>query len=102
MSERWQPGERITLRYVGHSHTRTAGLPGLLQGWPYVVVEDSADWLALWMPVGARMQLRDLADRARPVRDLVHGEHPTLEFRRGEKLRLMRPGWLVASSSGGT
>lgn len=90
-NSRWQPGERITLRYVGHSHTREAGKPGLLQGWPYVVVEDSEDWLALWMPVGTRMRLVDLGDRGRAVPDMVHGEHPTLEFRRGEVLRLMRP-----------
>jgi Protein of unknown function (DUF402) len=90
MTERWQPGERITLRYVGHSHLGEAGKPGLLQGWPYVVVEDSEDWLALWMPAGTRMKRLDLADRARPVADLVHGEHPT-EFRRGEQLRLMHP-----------
>jgi hypothetical protein len=57
-----------------------------------VVVEDSADWLALWMPVGTRMRFLDLADRTRPVPDQVHGEHPTLEFRRGEVLRLMQPG----------
>lgn len=37
------------------------------------------------------MRLVDLADRARPVPDQIHGEHPTLEFRRGEVLRLMRP-----------
>ena len=87
---RFRPGERITVRYVGHSHGREAGKPGLLQGWPYVVVEDSVEWLALWMPVGTRMKLIDLADHARPVADLVHGVHPT-EFRRGEQLRLMRP-----------
>lgn len=91
MAERFTPGERITLRYVGHSHTRQAGKPGLLQGWPYVVVQDSDDWLALWMPVGTRMRFIDLADRARAVPDQLHGEHPTLEFRRGEVLRLMRP-----------
>ena len=90
-TQRWQPGERITLRYVGLSHPREAGRPGLLQGWPYVVVEDSAEWLALWMPVGTHMRLVDLADRGHAIPDMIQGEHPYLEFRRGEALRLMRP-----------
>lgn len=103
MPDRWQPGERVTLRYVGHSHGSEAGKPGLLQGWPYLVVEDSHDWLALWMPVGTRMKRLDLADRTRPVTDLIHGQHPT-PFRRGEQLRLMRPDthssiWLHWNSS---
>jgi hypothetical protein len=80
------------VRYVGHSDSRVRDKPGLLQGWPYVVVEDSDDLLALYMPVGTRMRLSDMADRARLLPDLVHGEHPHDEFRRGEVLRLMRPG----------
>lgn len=92
MPDRWRPGDVITLRYVGHSDFHVRGRPGLLQGWPYVVVEDSEDLLALWMPVGTRMKRIDLADRSRPVADLVHGEHPYDAFRRGEVLRLMPVG----------
>jgi hypothetical protein len=44
------------------------------------------------MPVGTRLKFVDLADRGRTVLDQVHGEHPYLEFRRGEVLRLMREG----------
>lgn len=96
MPDRWQPGERITLRYVGHADLKSdvPRTPGNLTGWPYIVVEDSDDWLALWMPVGTRVKCLDLKDRARPVPDQIHGEHPTLPFRRGEVLRLMRPGQL--------
>ena len=64
----------------------------MLQGWPYVVVEDTPSLLALWMPVGARMKRVDLADRNNPLEDLIHGEHPLDEFRRGDCLRLMLPG----------
>ena len=88
----WSPGERVTLRYVGHSRRDAPDTPGLLQGWPYRVVQDEPDLLALWMPVGTRMKLVDLADRGRAVADLVHGEHPHDAFRRGEVLRLMQPG----------
>ena len=88
----WEQGDRITLRYVGHSHRIVPGRPGVLQGWPYIVVEDTPELLALWMPVGTRMKRVDLADCSRPLADLIHGEHPTDEFRRGECLRLMFPG----------
>jgi hypothetical protein len=89
---RWQRGDQITMRYVGHFHRHVRGRPGVLQGWPYVVVEDTPDMLALWMPVGTRMKRVDMADRNSPVKDLIHGEHPVDEFRRGECLRLMLPG----------
>ena len=89
---RWQRGDRITMRYVGHSHRHVPGRSGVLQGWPYVVVEDTPDLLALWMPVGTRMKRVDLADRANLLGDLIHGEHPSDEFRRGDCLRLMLPG----------
>jgi hypothetical protein len=88
----WNPGDHITLRYVGHHDGRTRDRPGVLQGWPYIVAHDTPDLLALWMPVGTRMRMVDMADRSRVVRDLVHGEHPHEEFRRGEVLRLMQPG----------
>ena len=89
---RWQRGDRITVRYVGHAHRYVPARPGVLQGWPYVVVEDTPSLLALWMPVGAWMERVDLADRNSPLKDLIHGEHPLDEFRRGDCLRLMLPG----------
>ena len=88
----WQRGDQITMRYVGHSHRYVPGKPGVLQGWPYVVVEDTPSLLALWIPIGARMKRVDLADRNNPLKDLIHGEHPADEFRRGDCLRLMLPG----------
>ena len=89
----WSPGEQITLRYVGHARRDMSdNMAGLLQGWPYAVVQDTPDLLALWMPVGTRMKLVDLANRDRVVADLIHGEHPYDPLRRGEVLRLMRPG----------
>ena len=83
----WNRGDRITLRYVGHSHRTVPGRPGVLQGWPYIVVEDKPGLLGLWIPVGTRMKRVDLADPSRPLADFIHGEHPTDEFRRGECLR---------------
>ena len=88
----WNRGDRITLRYVGHSHRTVPGRPGVLQGWPYIVVEDKPGLLGLWIPVGTRMKRVDLADPSRPLADFIHGKHPTDEFRRGECLRLMFPG----------
>jgi len=87
----WSPGDHITLRYVGHSHGRIEGRPGNLHGWPYLVVEDRPDLLALWMPVDTRMRLINMATWE-PLPDMLHGHHPHDEFRRGEVLRLMRPG----------
>ena len=52
----WKRGDRITLRYVGHSHRTVPGRPGVLQGWPYIVAEDKPSLVALWMPVGTRMK----------------------------------------------
>jgi hypothetical protein len=92
MSERWRPGDIVTLRYTGHSDGAVIGKPGWLQGWPYVVAEDRDDLLALWMPVGTRMTLLSMADRTIPHRELIHGNHPRDAFRRGEVLRLMLPG----------
>lgn len=88
----WAPGDHVTVRYVGHSRRDVVGVPGLLQGWPHVVVQDTPDLLALWMPVGTRMKLVDLTDRERAVPDLVHGARPGEELRRGELVRLMEPG----------
>ena len=80
------------MRYEGHSHRHVRGRPGVLQGWPYVVVEDTPDMLALWMPVGTQMKRVDMADRTNQLNYHIHGEHPADEFRRGECLRLMLPG----------
>jgi hypothetical protein len=91
VGRRWQRGDQITMRYVGHAHRRVRGRPGVLQGWPYVVVEDTADILALWMPVGTRMKRVDMADRSTPLEDHIHGKHRD-KFRRGECMRLMLPG----------
>lgn len=89
----WAPGDCITLRYVGHAlRDRGRNEAGLLQGWPYVVVQDTPSLLALWMPVGTHMKLIDMADRKRVLPDLVHGAHPYDPMRRGEVLRLMPPG----------
>ncbi len=46
----WERGDWITLRYVGHSHRTVPGRPGVLQGWPYIVVEDSPELLTSWTP----------------------------------------------------
>ena len=89
---RWLRGDQITVRYVGHSHRYVPGRPGVLMGWPYVVVEDTPSLLALWMPIVARMKRLDLAHRNNPLEDFIHGEHPFDEFRRGDCLRLMLPG----------
>jgi hypothetical protein len=92
MPERWSPGDSITLRYVGHSDGQVPGKPGVLQGWPYLVVADGPDLLALWMPAGTRIKRVDMADRGNRLRDHVHGEHPHDEWRRGDTLRLMPAG----------
>lgn len=104
MPARWDVGTPITLRYVGHGDFRVRGKPGILQGWPYIVVEDSPDLLALWMPVGTRIERVDVSDRNRVLSDLVHGKHPHDAFRRGDVLRLMPVGaaysvWLHWSSA---
>lgn len=87
----WSPGDQITKRYTGHRDGIVPGKPGVLQGWPYIVVEDRPDLLALYMPIGTHMKRLDMAAREREIPDLVHGRHPE-EFRRGEVLRLMTPG----------
>lgn len=83
MGEPWASGEHITLRYVGHSDSSVPQRPGVLMGFPYVVAEDRADLLALWMPVGTALRRIDLADRSRAIPD---------EPWRLSVLRLMQPG----------
>jgi hypothetical protein len=89
----WNPGEHVVLRWTGHrawldekadrERGQVSEIPGLLQGWPHVVVEDNDELLALWMPAGAPTQLVDLADRNRAPIDTVW---------RKDTLRLMFPG----------
>ncbi|MEE8336677.1 MAG: DUF402 domain-containing protein [Dehalococcoidia bacterium] len=94
---RWQPGETVVLRYI----TRD-GRPGM--AWPYHVVEDRDDLLALHIPRGAiykRWQPAPLAEvagyrAARRLNDTVW---------RRDMLRLMFPGqhhsvWLFWSEDG--
>lgn len=83
MGEVWKPGDHVTLRYVGHSDATVQGRPGLLMGWPYVVAEDRADLLALWMPIGTALRRIDMADWDRVIPD---------EPWRLQVLRLMQPG----------
>lgn len=90
----WNAGDHITLRWVGHrswldeknEKDRTGVLnekPGLLQAWPHIVVADTDDLLALWMPAGTPTQLLDLA---RP------DSAPIPSVWRRDRLRLMFPG----------
>ena len=91
----FDPDSTAVLRLTGHYDTRDPEhlhRAGLLQGWPYVVVEDGPELVALYMPVGTEIAMADLHDRGRALAPLVHGEHPSLAFRRGEKLRLKDPG----------
>lgn len=87
----WQPGDAITLRYL----TRD-GRPGM--AWPFTVVEDTDDRVALFIPAGATYKRwgRDAAGR----RALVDGAW------RSDVLRLMFPGcgysiWLFWRESAG-
>lgn len=81
---RWNPGETAVLRYI----TRD-GRPGM--SWPFTVVEDRDDLLALYIPKGAVYKrfvprpASELRDRG-PVRELQD-----TEWRR-DVLRLMYPG----------
>ncbi len=89
--ERWSPGDHITLRLVGTHHPQVRGQAGRLWGWPYIVVTDSPDLLALWMPVGTHMPRIEMGDRSIVLADNVHGTHRD-PMRRGDVLRLMQPG----------
>ncbi len=81
---RWQAGETAVLRYL----TRD-GRPGM--SWPFTVVEDRDDLLALYIPKGAiykrfvRRPASELKDRGHVV------ELQDTEWRR-DVLRLMYPG----------
>lgn len=80
---RWQPGDTVTMRYTGHFDGHVRDRPGLLQGWPHTVVEDSDEVLALWQPAGTRTHLIDLADASHVI--------PLSQWKR-EVLRLFLPG----------
>jgi predicted RNA-binding protein associated with RNAse of E/G family len=75
---RWRPGDAVALRYI----TRD-GKPGM--SWPYRVVADREDLVALYIPRGA-VYKRWGADPATGQRVLVDGEW------RRDVLRLMFPG----------
>lgn len=75
---RWRPGDVVALRYI----TRD-GKPGM--SWPYRVVEDRDDLVALYIPRGA-VYKRWGADPSTGRRTLVDGEW------RRDVLRLMFPG----------
>ncbi len=82
-NRRWDPGETAVLRYI----TRD-GRPGM--SWPFTVVEDRDDLLALYIPKGAvykrfvRRPAAELKDRGHVV------ELQDTEWRR-DVLRLMYP-----------
>ena len=81
--QRWQPGETVVLRYI----TRD-GKPGM--AWPYHVVEDRDDLLALYIPRGATYKNWVVTPAAegdgRPARRLGDA------LWRRDVLRLMFPG----------
>ena len=92
----WCAGDHVILRWTGHrdwvdeheEKSRTGTFdekPGLLQGWPHVVVADRDDLLVLWMPTGTDTQMRDLSD---PEREMLRGGGGW----RKDSLRLMFPG----------
>ena len=57
MSEkRWQPGDTVIHRYVGHGD-------GVLWGWPHVVVEDSPERTVLYQQEGTPILLWQMDDK---------------------------------------
>jgi hypothetical protein len=53
---RWQPGESVIHRYVGHGD-------GVLWGWPHVVVRDSDELTILYQPEGTPILLWSMDER---------------------------------------
>jgi hypothetical protein len=78
MSAHFRPGEAVVLRYI----TRIDGVPGMT--WPYRVVQDDDDVLALWLPRGSKGML--WRNSPGQPRELVEGDW------RRDTLRLMFPG----------
>lgn len=71
-------GDEVVVRYI----TRFGGMVGMT--WPYRVVRDDPDLLALWLPRGSRGML--WGNQPGQPRQLVEGEW------RRDTLRLMYPG----------
>jgi hypothetical protein len=64
---RWEPGDTITLRCVGHHDGKVRDRPGLLFAMPHIVVRDDDEALVLWMPTGSHRVYVDMADRSRVI-----------------------------------
>jgi predicted RNA-binding protein associated with RNAse of E/G family len=77
-SQRFAVGDAVVVRYI----TRIDGLPGMT--WPYRVVHDEDDLVALWLPRGSKGMLWRMVP-GQP-RELVEGDW------RRDTLRLMFPG----------
>jgi hypothetical protein len=86
--QHWQRGDYVILRdplatratrvYTAISGDETPNLPG----WPYVVVEDTDEFVALWLPEGTKLWRWDIAEqRMRQPRATI-----------GDSLRLLYPG----------
>lgn len=92
MNERcFQPGEEVVVRYL----TRMGGSVGMT--WPYRVVQDDGDLVALYIPAGSTFMRWHSPEPGR--RELVEGEW------RRDVLRLMFPGkgysiWLFWEGEG--
>ena len=88
--QQWQPGDTVALRYL----TRMTSRPGY--AWPFIVVEDRDDIVALHLPHGTRFtQIRRIGGSFQRVWDTW----------RNEVLRLMFPGrgysiWLFWNDEG--
>lgn len=74
----WEPGAEVVLRYI----TRLDGRVGM--SWPFRVVQDNADLLALYLPRGGTFMRWHTPPGG--TRDLIEGEW------RRDVLRLMYPG----------
>ena len=77
VSERFEPGDEVVLRYI----TRFGSGVGMT--WPFTVVRDDADLVALYIPAGSTFMRWDTSVPGR--RELVEGEW------RRDVLRLMFP-----------
>jgi hypothetical protein len=78
---RFEPGENVVLRYI----TRTGSLPGM--SWPFRVVEDRDDLVALYIPAGAQYARWGRPIAAGQLRGALQ-----LDNWRRDVLRLMFPG----------
>ncbi len=76
-TRRWQPGETVALRYLRRNDGRAGN------SWPFTVVRDSDDVVALYIPPGAVHKRWGLVDGERRLLDQAW---------RRETLRLMFPG----------